>query len=71
MEAAQPLVVVERRGVPAAVVQDRDPSVAEALKAGNGRENVKSARYRPILSANRRRQRPAHVYARADPAQYG
>ena len=37
----------------------------------NGRENVKSAPYRPILSANGRRQRPAPAYARADPAQYG
>ena len=41
------------------------------LKTKNGRKNVKSARDRPILSANRRRQRPAHAYARADPAQNG
>ena len=41
------------------------------LQTENGRKTVKSARHRPILSANRRRQRPAHVYARADPAQNG
>ena len=41
------------------------------LKAANGRKNVKSARCREILSANRRRQRPAHAHARADPAQNG
>ena len=41
------------------------------LKTKSGRKNVKSARYRPILSANRRKQRPAHVYARADAAQNG
>ena len=38
------------------------------LKVKNGRKNVKSALYRPILSANRRRQRPTAVYAHADPA---
>ena len=41
------------------------------LKTENGRKNVKSARYRPILSANGRRPRPAHAYACADPAQNG
>ena len=41
------------------------------LKTKNGRKNVKSVRYRPILSANRRRQRPAHVHARTNPAQNG
>ena len=41
----------------------------EALKAENGRQNVKSARYRPILNADRRRQRPAPTYANAHPAQ--
>ena len=41
------------------------------LKTKNGRKTVKSARYRPILGEDRRRQRPAHVYARADPAQNG
>ena len=44
---------------------------SERLKTKNGRKNVKSARYRPILSANGRRQRPAHVYTRANPAQNG
>ena len=43
----------------------------DRLKTKNGRENVKSALYHPILSANRRRQRPAAVYAHADPAQTG
>ena len=42
-----------------------------ALKTKHGRKNVKSARYRPILSANRRMQRLAHAYARADPAPNG
>ena len=32
-----------------------------ALKVKNGRKNVKSTPYRPILSANRRRQRPTAV----------
>ena len=41
------------------------------LETKNGRKNVKSARYWPTLSEIRRRQRPAHVYARADPAQTG
>ena len=41
------------------------------LMAKNGRKNVKSARYRPILSADRRRQRPAPTYLHADPAQNG
>ena len=41
------------------------------LKTKNGRKNVKSARYRPILSASRRRQRPTHVYARENPTQNG
>ena len=31
------------------------------LETENGRKNVKSAPYRPILSANRRRQRPTRV----------
>ena len=42
-----------------------------ALNVENGRKNVKSAPYWPILSANRRRQRPTAVYAHADPAQNG
>ena len=42
-----------------------------ALKVKNGRKNVKSAPYRPILSANRTRQRPTAVCAHADPAQNG
>ena len=41
------------------------------LKTENGRKNVKSAPYRPILSEDRRRQRPTHVYSHANPAQYG
>ena len=44
---------------------------SDALKVKNGRKNVKSAPYRPILSANRTRQRPTAVYAHADPAQNG
>ena len=62
-------VVVQRElclAFRAAVVAD-----AEHLKTKNGRNNVKSAPYRPILSANRTRQRPTAVYARADPAQNG
>ena len=43
----------------------------QALETKNGRKHVKSARYRPILSANRRRPRPAHAYACADPAPNG
>ena len=31
------------------------------LTTKNGRKNVRSARYRPILSANRTRQRPTHA----------
>ena len=41
------------------------------LKTKNGRKNVKSARYRPILSADRRRLRPAHAYPRENPAENG
>ena len=33
-----------------------------AWKTKNGRKNVKSAPYRPLLSEDRRRQRPTHVY---------
>ena len=47
------------------------PQRAEALKAENGRKNVKSAPYRPILSEDRRRQRPTPAYTDADPAQNG
>ena len=38
------------------------------LKTENGRKNVKSAPYRPILSEDGRRQHPTHVHAHADPA---
>ena len=48
--------------------QPLEVDVARALKDKNGRKTVKSAPYRPILSANRRRQRPTHVYAGANPA---
>ena len=48
-----------------------DLDVEEDLETKNGSKNVKSARCRPILSANSRRPRPAHVYARADPGQTG
>ena len=41
------------------------------LKVENGRKTVKSAPYRPILSANRRGQRPTAVYAQANPAPNG
>ena len=41
------------------------------LKVKNGRKNVKSAPYRPILRANRIRQRPPAGYAHTDPAQTG
>ena len=41
------------------------------LKVENGRKKVKSAPHRPILSANRTRQRPTAVHAHADPAQHG
>ena len=57
-----------RQRLPARV---HDVVVQRRLKTKNGRKNVKSAPYRPILSANRTRQRPAAVYTNADPAQTG
>ena len=54
-----------------ALVGRRGRGRGVCLKTKNGRKNVKSARYRPILSANRTRPRPTHVYARANPAQIG
>ena len=53
------------------VVPDAIVKGLVVLKVENGRKNVKSAPYRPILSANTRRQRPTAVYAHADPAQNG
>ena len=50
---------------------DRTILAGPDLKAENGRKNVKSAPYRPILSEDMRRQRPTPVYADADPAQTG
>ena len=50
--------------------QDQEDDVV-GLKTKKSRKIVKSARYRPILSAHRTRQRPAHVHARTDPAQNG
>ena len=51
----------------------RDASLCDlsVLKTENGRKNVKSAPYRPILSANRTRQRPTAVCTHADPAKTG
>ena len=43
----------------------------ERLETKIGRKNVNLAPYRPILSANRTRQRPTAVYAHANPAQNG
>ena len=45
------------------------PKYQQVLKTENSRKNVKSASYWPILSANRRMQRPAHVYPHKTAAQ--
>ena len=44
---------------------------AVCLKTKNGRKHVRSAPYRPVLSASRTGQRPTAVCAHADPAQNG
>ena len=52
-----------------ALLLEPDDLLDGSLQVKNDRKNVKSAPYRPILSANRTMQRPAHVYAHVDPAQ--
>ena len=67
--------VVEAKHPGGVVDDDREPvcerGAARDLEVKNGRKNVKSALYRPILSANRTRQRPTAVYAHSDLAQNG
>ena len=58
-------------GVGTSVTSAARTTVLVYLKAKNGRKNVKSGPYQPILSANRRRQRPTAVYAHEGPAQNG
>ena len=67
----EPVEPILRQLLPDLGVRRPSGGRCDALKVQNGRKNVKSAPYRPILSANRRRQRPTAVYAHADPAQTG
>ena len=72
LRAAQPALDPVREPDRLAAGLERGVARAgEDLKVKNGRKNVKSAPYRPILSANRTGRRPTAVDAHADPAQNG